>query len=606
MRGWPPWRRSTTSTAGRCAPTAARSSPARAAWTGARIVCHCLLIETADSLVLIDTGMGIDDMRHPYRRLGVPFTAAFRPRPTTGGDRARADPRRSASTRPTSATSPSPTSTSTTPAACPTSPTPRSTSSQPEHEAAVHPTLRDRARYPTLPLRPRPELVDARRRRRRLVRLREHPGAAGRRPRDPADPAGRPLARPHRVAVRDGDGWMLHCGDAYFHRDEIETPRRTARRRCGVFQTLMADRQHGAAPQPGAPARARPRPRRRGPPVLRPRPGRARARAGASRARRPERLSASGGPTRHLDGPSLRADPISGRLGRADVPPEARRGPGHRQLDRDRPRLRARASTAPASPSSPAFASPRTARRCVAEASGRARAPDRRRHRRRGDRRGGRAGRRGHRRAPRRAGQQRRRSRVAGPVEGLELDELRRQFEVNVFGQVAVTQAFLPMIRAARGRVVFMSSIGGRSALPYISPYSASKHAIEAIGDSLRQEMRPFGVEVSIIEPGVGRDPDLGEERSRGGRRAREQLDPVDRALRRAPRPACQALARRPARRGVAARARSPTRSSTRSPPRGRRRATWSAPGQDPGEVAAVPRAMDRIIDRGSAPPVSR
>jgi NAD(P)-dependent dehydrogenase (short-subunit alcohol dehydrogenase family) len=91
---------------------------------------------------------------------------------------------------------------------------------------------------------------------------------------------------------------------------------------------------------------------------------------------------------------------------------------------------------------------------------------------------------------------------VPGPVEGVELDELRRQLEVNVVGQVAVSQAFLPMIRAARGRVVLMSSIGGRMSLPYLSPYNASKYALEAIGDSLRQEMRQFGVEVAIIEPG--------------------------------------------------------------------------------------------------------
>ncbi len=71
-----------------------------------------------------------------------------------------------------------------------------------------------------------------------------------------------------------------------------------------------------------------------------------------------------------------------------------------------------------------------------------------------------------------------------------------------MIGQVAVTQAFLAMIRAARGRVLFMSSIGGKISLPHLSPYNASKHAIEAIGDSLRQEMRQFGVEVSIIEPG--------------------------------------------------------------------------------------------------------
>ncbi len=91
---------------------------------------------------------------------------------------------------------------------------------------------------------------------------------------------------------------------------------------------------------------------------------------------------------------------------------------------------------------------------------------------------------------------------VAGPIETLDLDRLRRQLDVNLTGQVAVTQAFLPQIRAARGRIVFMASIGGRMALPFMSPYHASKFGIEAIGDSLRQEMRQFGVDVSIIEPG--------------------------------------------------------------------------------------------------------
>lgn len=92
---------------------------------------------------------------------------------------------------------------------------------------------------------------------------------------------------------------------------------------------------------------------------------------------------------------------------------------------------------------------------------------------------------------------------VPGPVEALDLDELRRQLEVNVVGQVAVTQALLGMIRSARGRVVFMSSIGGRRSLPFLSPYNASKHALEAIGDSLRLELKPFGVAVSIVEPGA-------------------------------------------------------------------------------------------------------
>jgi NAD(P)-dependent dehydrogenase (short-subunit alcohol dehydrogenase family) len=91
---------------------------------------------------------------------------------------------------------------------------------------------------------------------------------------------------------------------------------------------------------------------------------------------------------------------------------------------------------------------------------------------------------------------------VPGPVEAVDLDELRRQLEVNVVGQVAVTQALLPMIRAAHGRIVLMSSIGGRMSVPHLSAYNASKHALEAIGDSLRQEMRQFGVEVAIVEPG--------------------------------------------------------------------------------------------------------
>lgn len=96
---------------------------------------------------------------------------------------------------------------------------------------------------------------------------------------------------------------------------------------------------------------------------------------------------------------------------------------------------------------------------------------------------------------------------VAGPVEGVSLEDWRRQLEVNVIGQVAVTQALLPALRAARGRVVLMSSVGGRRALPFLSPYNASKHALEAIGDSLRQEMKPLGVKVSIVEPGSVKTP---------------------------------------------------------------------------------------------------
>lgn len=91
---------------------------------------------------------------------------------------------------------------------------------------------------------------------------------------------------------------------------------------------------------------------------------------------------------------------------------------------------------------------------------------------------------------------------VGGPLELISPDDLRRQFEVNVFGQVAVTQAMLPALRAAGGRILFTSSIGGRVAMPFTAPYAASKHAIEAVGDALRVELRNSGVQVALVEPG--------------------------------------------------------------------------------------------------------
>lgn len=90
---------------------------------------------------------------------------------------------------------------------------------------------------------------------------------------------------------------------------------------------------------------------------------------------------------------------------------------------------------------------------------------------------------------------------VAAPLELVPLEELRRQLEVNVIGQVAVLQAFLPALRSTRGRVVLMGSVGGRSALPFLGPYAASKHALEAFADVLRVELAPWGMAVSIVEP---------------------------------------------------------------------------------------------------------
>lgn len=94
-----------------------------------------------------------------------------------------------------------------------------------------------------------------------------------------------------------------------------------------------------------------------------------------------------------------------------------------------------------------------------------------------------------------------------GPLEYLEQDEWRQQFDVNVLGQVAVTRAMLPLIRKATGRIVFVGSIGGRMATPFIAPYNSSKFALAAISDSLRGELHTFGIHVSLIEPGAVKTP---------------------------------------------------------------------------------------------------
>lgn len=96
---------------------------------------------------------------------------------------------------------------------------------------------------------------------------------------------------------------------------------------------------------------------------------------------------------------------------------------------------------------------------------------------------------------------------IAAPLELVPLDELRRQLEVNVVGQVAVLQAVLPALRRSRGRVVLMGSVGGRSALPFLGPYAASKHALEAFADVLRVELAPWGIAVSIVEPASVKTP---------------------------------------------------------------------------------------------------
>ena len=102
---------------------------------------------------------------------------------------------------------------------------------------------------------------------------------------------------------------------------------------------------------------------------------------------------------------------------------------------------------------------------------------------------------------------------VAGPIELLPLADWRRQFEVNVFGLIAVTQTFLPLIRTGHGRIINMGSIAGRASMPFMAPYAASKHALEAITDALRLELQPWGIRVALITPGAIATPIWGKTR---------------------------------------------------------------------------------------------
>jgi NAD(P)-dependent dehydrogenase (short-subunit alcohol dehydrogenase family) len=90
---------------------------------------------------------------------------------------------------------------------------------------------------------------------------------------------------------------------------------------------------------------------------------------------------------------------------------------------------------------------------------------------------------------------------VVSPLEFLPITELRHQLEVNAIAQIAVTQAFLPLLRQSQGRIVNIGSIIGRMAMPFLGANSASKFAMEAFTDVLRMELRPWGISVSIVEP---------------------------------------------------------------------------------------------------------
>ena len=101
---------------------------------------------------------------------------------------------------------------------------------------------------------------------------------------------------------------------------------------------------------------------------------------------------------------------------------------------------------------------------------------------------------------------------LGGPLQYLPTDIFRKQFEVNLFGVVSVTRSFLPLLGAykgskKKGKIVMISSVSGKRSFPFVSPYTASKHALEALSDSLRREMMLYGIDVVIIEPGPIKTP---------------------------------------------------------------------------------------------------
>jgi NAD(P)-dependent dehydrogenase (short-subunit alcohol dehydrogenase family) len=119
---------------------------------------------------------------------------------------------------------------------------------------------------------------------------------------------------------------------------------------------------------------------------------------------------------------------------------------------------------------------------------------------------------------------------VSGPIETVTLEGWRKQLEINVIGQVAVTKAVLPRLRASSGRVVFVSSVNGRLSMPLVGTYCASKFALDAAADALRMELRPWHIGVAIIEP-AQTDTDMWRTADDMVEQAEAALTPEQRAL---------------------------------------------------------------------------
>lgn len=119
---------------------------------------------------------------------------------------------------------------------------------------------------------------------------------------------------------------------------------------------------------------------------------------------------------------------------------------------------------------------------------------------------------------------------VSGPMETVTSDDWRKQLEINVIGQLAVTRAVLPRLRESRGRIVFISSVNGRMSMPLIGAYAASKFAIEAAADALRMELRPWRIPVVVVQP-AQTDTDMWRTADTMVLEAEAALSPEHRAL---------------------------------------------------------------------------
>jgi len=119
---------------------------------------------------------------------------------------------------------------------------------------------------------------------------------------------------------------------------------------------------------------------------------------------------------------------------------------------------------------------------------------------------------------------------VFGPLELIPVEQFRRLLEVNVTGQLAVTQALLPLLRRARGRIIMIGSIGARFTPPFVGPLAASKSALATIGEALRQELAPWDIRVVVVEPASVRTEAVGK-LERDARQLMDRATPTGRAL---------------------------------------------------------------------------